>query len=93
MILNFGNQETEKLYITGKYRKFPQTITRVALRKLDFLNAAKEINDLRVPPGNRLEKLKGDFEGMYSIRINQQYRIIFSFENSNVSNVEIIDYH
>ncbi len=93
MILNFGNQETEKLYITGKSRKFPQTIVKVALRKLDYLNAAKEINDLRVPPGNRLEQLKGNSESMYSIRINIQYRIIFSFENSNVSNVEIIDYH
>ncbi len=93
MILNFGNQETEKLYITGKSRKFPQTIVKVALRKLDYLNAAKEINDLRVPPGNRLEQLKGNSESMYSIRINKQYRIIFSFENSNVSNVEIIDYH
>ena len=93
MILNFRNKETENLYVTGKSRKFPQTIINVAIRKLDYLNAAKEINDLRVPPGNRLEQLKGDLEGMHSIRINKQYRIIFSFENSSVSNVEIIDYH
>ena len=93
MILNFRNKGTENLYITGKSRKFPQTIINVAIRKLDYLNAAKAINDLRVPPGNRLEQLKGDLEGMHSIRINKQYRIIFSFENSSVSNVEIIDYH
>jgi proteic killer suppression protein len=93
MILSFNNKETEKLYVTGKSRKHPQTIIKVALRKLDYLNAAKDINDLRVPPGNHLELLKGDYKNMYSIRINKQFRIIFSFENSNVTNVEIIDYH
>ena len=93
MILSFNNKETEKLYVTGKSRKYPQTIIKVALRKLDYLNAAKDINDLRVPPGNHLEQLKGGYKSMYSIRINKQFRIIFSFENSNVTNVEIIDYH
>ena len=93
MIINFGNKETEKLYITGKSRKFPQSIIKVALRKLDYLNAAKDVNDLKIPPGNRLEQLKGNYENMYSIRINIQYRIVFSFKNSNVTNVEIVDYH
>ena len=93
MIISFGNKETEKFYITGKSRKFPQSIIKVALRKLDYLNAAKDINDLKIPPGNRLEQLKGKYENMYSIRINIQYRIIFSFENSNATNVEIVDYH
>lgn len=93
MISNFRNGETEKLYITGKSRKYPQSIIKATLRKLDYLNAAKNINDLRVPPGNRLEQLKNDLQNIYSIRINKQYRIIFSFENSNVSNVEIVDYH
>jgi len=93
MILNFDNKETEKLYITGKSRKYPQSIIKAALRKLDYLNAAKDINDLKVPPGNRLEQLKGNIKNKYSIRINRQYRIIFSFENSNVSNAAIIDYH
>ena len=93
MILSFNNKDTEKLYVTGKSRKYPQTIIKVALRKLDYLNAAKDINDLRVPPGNHLELLKGDYKNMYSIRINKQFRIIFSFENLNVTNVEIIDYH
>lgn len=93
MIINFGNKETEKLYISGKSKKFPQSIIKVALRKLDYLNSAKDINDLKIPPGNRLEQLKGRYESFYSIRINKQYRIIFSFENSNISGVEIVDYH
>ncbi|MFA8451864.1 MAG: type II toxin-antitoxin system RelE/ParE family toxin, partial [Bacteroidales bacterium] len=58
-----------------------------------YLNAAKDLNDLKIPPGNRLELLKGEYKGKYSIRINDQYRIIFRFENSNAYNVEIIDYH
>jgi len=93
MILSFGNKETEKLYVTGKSRKYPQVVIKTALRKLDYLNAAKDLTDLRIPPGNRLEQLKGNFKNQYSIRINRQYRIIFSFENSIVSDVEIIDYH
>jgi len=93
MIKDFASKETEKFYITGKLRKFPQTITKVALRKLDYLNAAKDLNDLKIPPGNRLELLKGEYKGKDSIRINDQYRIIFRFENSNAYNVEIIDYH
>jgi len=72
---------------------FPAAIIKVALRKLDYLNAAKNINDLRVPPGNRLEKMKGESEGNYSIRINDQYRIVFGFEQSNAYEVEITDYH
>lgn len=93
MIINFGNKETEKIYIMGKSRKYPQTIIKTALRKLDYLNAAKNINDLKIPPANRLELLKGEYKNMYSIRINKQYRIIFSFQDSNASNVEVIDYH
>ncbi len=93
MIVGFGNKDTEKFYITGKSKKYPQSIIKIALRKLDYLNAAKNINDLRVPPGNRLEMLKGNFKNQYSIRINKQYRIIFSFEDSNASNVTITDYH
>jgi len=93
MIISFRNKETERFYVSGKSKKYPQTIIKVALRKLDYLNAAKDLNDLKVPPGNRLEMLRGNFENMYSIRINKQYRIIFSFSNSNVSDVEIIDYH
>lgn len=93
MIRTFGNKETEKLYVTGKSNKYPQTIIKTALRKLDYLNAAKDINDLKIPPGNRLELLKGKYKEMYSIRINEQYRIIFLFQNSSATDVEIIDYH
>ncbi len=93
MIKTFGNKETERLYITGKSKYYPQTIIKTALRKLDYLNAAKDINDLKIPPGNRLELLKGNYQKKYSIRINKQYRIIFSFQNSIATDVEIIDYH
>ena len=93
MIKTFCNKETEKLYITGKTKKYPQTILKTTLRKLDYLNAAKDINDLKIPPGNRLELLKGDYKKKYSIRINKQYRIIFLFQNSIATDVEIIDYH
>jgi len=93
MIIDFGNKKTERLYVTGKSKSFPQAILKVVLRKLDYINAAKNIKDLKIPPGNRFELLKGNFKNMYSIRINNQYRTIFSFQNSNATNVEIIDYH
>jgi len=93
LIKNFYDKETEKLYITGKTARFPNSIIKASLRKLDYLNAAVSLNDLTVPPGNRLEALKGDLKGKYSIRINEQYRIIFKFEKSNAYDVEIIDYH
>jgi proteic killer suppression protein len=93
MIKSFKDKLTEKLFITGKSESIPNTIIKVALRKLDYLNAAKIITDLRIPPGNRLEKLKGEFSGKYSIRINDQYRIVFRFEQSDAFEVEIIDYH
>jgi proteic killer suppression protein len=93
MIKSFSDQKAELLYITGKSSFFPSSIIKVALRKLDYLNAARNINDLRIPPGNRLEKLKVDLEGYYSIRINDQFRIIFRFEQSNAYEVEITDYH
>ncbi len=93
MIISFGDKETERFYISGKSKKYPQTILKTALRKLDYLNAAKDINDLKVPPGNRLELLKGKYKSMYSIGINSQYRIIFALKDSSVENVEIVDYH
>ena len=71
MIISFGDKETERFYISGKSKKYPQTILKTALRKLDYLNAAKDINDLKVPPGNRLELLKGKYKSMYSIGINR----------------------
>lgn len=93
MIKSFKDRVTENLFITGKSEILANSIIRAALRKLDYLNAAKMITDLRIPPGNRLEKLKGEFSGKYSIRINDQYRIVFRFEQSDAFEVEIIDYH
>jgi len=93
MIKSFSDKESENFYVTGKSRKIPSTIHKVALRKLDYLNSAFELNDLKVPPANRLEKLLGDLKEFYSIRINKQYRIIFKFENNNAYEVKITDYH
>jgi len=93
LIRSFANKKTELLYISGKSSHFRVSIFGVAVRKLDYLNAAKTLNDLRMPPGNRLEKLKGNFIGKHSIRINDQYRIVFRFEQSDAYEVEIIDYH
>jgi len=93
VIRSFNKKETELLYLKGKSSHFPSTIIKSAVRKLDYLNAAKTISDLRIPPGNRLEKLKGNLEGKYSIRINDQFRIVFRFEQSDAYEVEISDYH
>jgi proteic killer suppression protein len=93
MIKSFANKETEKLYLTGKRKKFTKVVCNIGLRKLDYLNAAKRLEDLRLPPGNRLEALRGKYEGKYSIRINDQYRIVFRFVESDAYEVEITDYH
>ncbi len=93
MIKGFADKETEKIYRQQFSRKLPQTIQRIALRKLMMLHAAERIDDLRIPPANHLERLHGDREGQYSIRINAQYRICFVFDGKNCDNVEIVDYH
>lgn len=93
MIKSFADKETENLYVTGKSRKFPAAICTVGTRKLDYLNGAKTLEDLRIPPGNRLEALKGKYEGKYSIRINDQFRVVFRFVDSDAYEVEIKDYH
>jgi toxin HigB-1 len=93
MIKSFKDKETENLYATGKSRKFPDAVCYAGLRKLDYLNAAKKLDDLKAPPGNRLEALKGDYKGKHSIRINDQYRIVFKFIGSDACDVEITDYH
>jgi proteic killer suppression protein len=96
MIISFKSQATQDIYdgINSKEaRKVPQSIWGVAQRKLDMINAAVKINDLRVPPGNRLEPLKGKLKGFYSVRINDQYRIVFRFKDSNAYDVMITDYH
>jgi toxin HigB-1 len=81
------------LWLTGKSRKFPPNLIRVALRKLLLLNSARRLDDLRVPPGNRLEALKADREGQFSIRINDQFRICFTWKDVDAFDVEITDYH
>jgi proteic killer suppression protein len=93
VIRSFASKETEKIFNRQRSRKLLQDIQQIALRKLRMLNRAVTINDLRVPPANRLEKLSGDREGQYSIRINQQWRICFEWQKGNAYKVEIADYH
>ena len=93
MIESFRDKETNKIFQRKYSKKFPVNIQKLALRKLIMLDNAENINDLRVPPGNRLEKLSGDRKGEHSIRINDQYRICFMMDKSNIYNVEITDYH
>jgi proteic killer suppression protein len=96
MILSFGDRATEDLYHarpSKAARRFPTTIVRVALRKLDMLNGAHALHDLREPPGNHLELMKGDLAGFHSIRINDQWRIIFRWSDKGATEVKITDYH
>ncbi|WP_135080542.1 type II toxin-antitoxin system RelE/ParE family toxin [Terasakiella sp. SH-1] len=93
MIKSFGNKETESFFHTGKSRKLPSTILKVAMRKLDMIDAASVLEDLRVPPANRLESLSGDLSGFHSVRINKQWRIIFLWKNDGPYDVKIVDYH
>lgn len=93
MIKSFADRETEKIYDQTVSTKLPQKMQKAALRKLIMIDNAEKLDDLRVPPGNRLEALKGDREGQYSIRINDQYRICFRMQDSDVTDVEIVDYY
>lgn len=96
MIASFGDKATEALFNGGARKAFknvPPDIQAVARRKLDMLNAAVAIEDLRSPPGNKLEALQGDLAGFHSIRINDQWRIVFRWANSEAFNVRITDYH
>jgi proteic killer suppression protein len=93
MIKTFGDKETERLFSRYVTRRFPPDIQRIAWQKLAILDAAEQLSDLRIPPGNRLEKLSGDREGQYSIRINDKWRICFMFREGNAYEVEITDYH
>ncbi|MDD5774102.1 MAG: type II toxin-antitoxin system RelE/ParE family toxin [bacterium] len=96
MIKSFKDKITEDIYNgndTKLARKVNKIIWKAACRKLDMLNAAKELKDLTSPPANRLEKLKGNISGYHSIRLNDQYRIIFIWSDGNASSVQIIDYH
>ena len=93
MIKSFRDRDTERLFQRERVRKFGSAVRRMALRKLLILDAAEQIGDLRVPPGNRLEKLRGDRSGGYSIRVNDQWRICFRWHAGNAYEVEIVDYH
>lgn len=93
MIQTFASKETEMIWLGRVSKKLPTDIQQVARRKLRMLNHAVTLNDLRIPPANRLEALRGDRKGQYSIRINDQWRICFVWEQGDASHVEIVDYH
>ena len=93
MIISFKDKEAEKIWDGTFSRRFPRNIQQIMRRKLRMLNNAKNLSDLRIPPNNKLEKLKGDREGQYSIRVNDKYRVCFEWNDNNASSVEIVDYH
>ena len=93
MIKSFGNKETEKIWNGQRSKKLPNEIQEIARRKLRMLNNSQDIQDLKIPPSNRLEKLSGNLKDYHSIRINKQWRIIFIWNNGNAFETEIIDYH
>lgn len=93
MIKSFKDRQTALIFSANTSRKLPSNMQRNALKKLRQLDAAATLDDLRIPPGNRLEALQGDREGQYSIRINDQWRLCFRFHNGDALDVEIVDYH
>jgi proteic killer suppression protein len=93
MIKSFRDRDTERLFQRHRIKKLGVDVQRTALRKLRMLDAATVLQDLRVPPGNRLERLRGDREGQHSIRINRQWRICFRWRSGDAYDVEIVDYH
>jgi len=93
MIASFRDKETEKLWRSGKSRRIPSALRLRAFKKLAILNAAVNLDNLRVPPGNQLEALRGDRSGQHSIRVNDQYRVCFTWRAGNAFNVEVVDYH
>ncbi len=93
MIKSFRSGETERLFRRRPSRRFGPGVQRVGLRKLRMLDAAERLDDLRVPPGNRLERLRGDRAGQHSLRINDQWRICFRWRDGDAYDVEIVDYH
>lgn len=93
MILNFADKETERIWDGDVPRRLPIAIQAIARRKLRMINNARRLDDLRIPPANRLEALKGDLKGQHSIRINDQWRICFRWDAAGVADVGIVDYH
>ncbi|MBS3818036.1 type II toxin-antitoxin system RelE/ParE family toxin [bacterium] len=93
MIKSFGDKETEKVYHREFSKKFPVDVQKIGLRKLRMLNNSQSLQDLKAPPGNRFEKLRGKRKGQYSIRINEQWRVCFFWRENDAYRVEITDYH
>lgn len=93
MIVSFGDKETERIWAGEVSKRLPREIQDIVRRKLRMINNSTDLNDLRVPPANRLEKLKGDLKTYHSIRINRQWRIIFQWKQTNAFEVSITDYH
>ena len=93
MILSFADKETERIWEGEVSRRLPIEIQSIARRKLRMINNARRLDDIRVPPANRLEALKGDMKGQHSIRVNDQWRICFRWSNAGVTDVRIVDYH
>jgi proteic killer suppression protein len=93
VIQTFSDRDTERLFHREPVRRFPAELQRAMLRKLVLVDAAEQLEDLRVPPGNRLEKLKGDRAGQHSIRVNDQWRICFRWKDGNAFDVAVVDYH
>ena len=93
MIRSFGNKLTRMVFERIYVKTFSPDLQRAALRKLEIINAALTLDDLRIPPGNRLEKLTGDRDGQYSIRVNEQSRVCFTWKDGDAHEVEIVDYH
>nr|WP_041855842.1 type II toxin-antitoxin system RelE/ParE family toxin [Candidatus Koribacter versatilis] len=93
MIVSFKDPDARLLYETGKSRRIPATLRKAAMRKLVTLNNVDELDHLEIPPGNRLEPMKGDRTGQHSIRINDQFRVCFIWRDGNAYEVEIVDYH
>jgi toxin HigB-1 len=93
VIKSFGDRNTERLFTREPVRRYPAELRRTMLRKLVAVDAAEALDDLRVPPGNRLEKLRGDRAGQHSIRVNDQWRVCFAWRGGDAYDVSIVDYH
>jgi proteic killer suppression protein len=93
MLTSFGNKDTQKIWEGERVKGLPTEVQEIARRKLRMLNNSQNLTDLMIPPSNRLEKLKGTLKNFYSIRVNDQWRIIFKWNNGNANEVELIDYH
>jgi proteic killer suppression protein len=93
MIKTFADKETQRIFVSGKSKRLPSDLIRRAVRRLEYIDLAKTLNDLKVPPSNRLHALKGNREGQYSISINEKWRICFRYIEGDAYDVEITDYH